>query len=54
MTSPTADGTGQPCDALSIAMSFSAVRAHLGPIYGATPKPTTCGADWKDDCSSVK
>jgi hypothetical protein len=50
---PAADNTGQPCDALSLAMSFSDVPAHLGPIYAAVPRPTQC-PNWKDDCSSVK
>jgi hypothetical protein len=55
MANPTADNTGQTCDALSIAMSFSAVQSHLGPLY---TRPAilsgACGGNWTDDCSSVK
>jgi hypothetical protein len=54
MTSPAADNTGQPCDALSIAMSFSTVRAHIGPIYNPRAVALGCGSSWKDDCSSFK
>jgi hypothetical protein len=54
MSDPAADNTGQPCDALSIAVSFSAMPAHLGPIFDSPSKPSTCGPGWKDDCSSVK
>jgi hypothetical protein len=53
MASPTEDNTGQQCDALSLAMSFDDVPAHIGPIYAAPALPTSC-AGWKDDCSSVK
>jgi hypothetical protein len=55
MTDPTMDGKGAPCDALSIASSFSAVPAHLGPIWSGLPKQAFCGgASYHDDCTGVK
>jgi hypothetical protein len=53
MASPAEDNTGQPCDALSIAVSFYDVPAHIGAIYAAPSLPTSC-VGWTDDCSSVK
>jgi hypothetical protein len=53
-TNPLDDGMGKPCDALSVAVSFSASPAHLGQILYHPPVPPPCGDNWKDDCSGVK
>ena len=50
MTRPTDDSTGKVCDALSVAATFSASPAHLGPIYSKPSDAPACGPSWKDDC----
>jgi hypothetical protein len=50
MASSANDGTGATCDALSLAVSFSASQAHLGAIFANPPAPQLCGTDYKDDC----
>jgi hypothetical protein len=53
-TDPMMDGKGNACDALSIAGSFSAGPAHLGPIWAGKPIKQWCGAAYQDDCTGVK
>lgn len=50
MTHPIDDNTGKACDALSIAISFSASPGHLGPLQGKGQGGDACDAGWKDDC----
>ncbi len=50
MTHPLDDSTGKACDALSIAVSFSASAGHLGPVFTKPPNSDPCDAGWKDDC----
>jgi hypothetical protein len=50
MTHPLDDNTGKSCDALSIAVSFSASAGHLGPPFSKGGADEPCGAGWKDDC----
>jgi hypothetical protein len=47
---PSKDDTAAKCDALSLAVSFSATPAHLGAIFANPPGPQPCGATYKDDC----
>ncbi len=50
MTHPLDDNTGKGCDALSIAVSFSASKGHLGPLFSKPAGSDECDAGWKDDC----
>ncbi len=44
------DNMGAECDALSVTVSFSAVEAHLGPIFQPPPPAQRCGAGYSDRC----
>ncbi|HLK40155.1 MAG TPA: hypothetical protein VKU41_25545 [Polyangiaceae bacterium] len=41
----TLDGTGAPCDAVSIGFRFDAEPARLGVVYGVPPAPAGCMTD---------
>lgn len=47
---PNQDGRSAPCDALGIAMLFTAAPAKLGAVFGEPADGRKCGATWKDDC----
>ena len=46
------DNTGAPCDALSLAIAFTAEPALLGGVYAGQPSPTPCGASYTDQCGN--
>lgn len=39
---PSADRTGAPCGAISVAVAFTGVEAKLGAVYAPVGKPSTC------------
>ncbi len=48
----SSDNTGAPCDAISLAVGFTAETALLGPLLSGNPKPTPCGATYTDQCGN--
>jgi hypothetical protein len=40
----TRDGRGDPCDALSVGIGFTAVEANIGPLRARAVSPTICDA----------
>jgi hypothetical protein len=48
---PFRDGTGAPCDALSLAFGFSALPAQVGRILPPAPRPKNCPDAGPDDCT---
>ena len=46
------DGTNTPCDALSIAIGFTASPAHLGSAHEHIVTAPPCGATYHDDCNA--
>jgi hypothetical protein len=53
-TNAARDNSGQRCDALSVAIAFSASAAHLGPIFQNPPGGAPCGVDYQDDCPDAQ
>ncbi len=50
MSAQAKDNTGAQCNALSLTVSFSAVQAHLGPVFQPPPPAERCGAGYSDSC----
>ena len=48
----TRDNTNAPCDALSLAVGFSAEPAQLGGILSGNPRPEPCGPTYSDQCGN--
>ncbi len=47
------DNTGAPCDAISLALSFTAEPALLGGVLAPNkPLPTPCGTSYSDQCGN--
>lgn len=44
------DNTNATCDALSVALGFTAVPANFGPVSAGVPLAQPCGPAWTDDC----
>jgi hypothetical protein len=44
------DRLGQPCDAISLSLGFTARPAQLGDVVVPSPKPRPCGVDWRAQC----
>jgi hypothetical protein len=44
------DGMGQPCDALSSTLGFTAYPAIVGAVQEIPIPPSGCGANYSDGC----
>ena len=51
MTNPTDDLTGKTCDALSLALAFTADPANMGAVVSRPPTESPCEAGAPDNCS---
>jgi hypothetical protein len=51
MANPTSDNTGKPCDALSSAIAFTGVAAHLGSTASPQQVDASCPPDWNPTCA---
>jgi hypothetical protein len=51
MSNSKDDNIGKPCDALSLAIAFTAVPAHLGSLFTPTQVDASCPADWNPSCN---
>jgi hypothetical protein len=50
MNSPGADNTDASCNAVSFAIGFTAVSAHLGSLYTPSQVPSSCPPGWSPTC----
>lgn len=54
MTDPARDNHGDACDAMSVAIGFTAESAKLGRVVQPPPTQEPCGAGYTDSCKSVE
>ena len=47
---PSGDGRGQPCNALSVAIGFTANQAQLADAFDPPVVPSDCPEDWAPSC----
>jgi hypothetical protein len=50
MTSPGDDNTDASCNAVSFAIGFTAVSAHLGALFTPAQAPSSCPPGWNPTC----